>query len=320
MVSTFTSNLGLEEPANGDYPGTWGSAAVNPNMVIIDTAFGGTVSIDLSAGSVTLSTAQVRQASLIFNGNLPGNVTVTIPAIGSGPLAGRNMSLLNNCGNSSLYSIVFMSTVAASKSIGLPPQEVVDVFVNGNTGGIRYRNLGHIGSEWQHAGSSVPNWVSACSVPPYLLADGSAFSSAVYSALANYLGGTTLPDARGRYRANLNTGTGRITTGASLGGIDGNTLFSSGGSQVVTLSSVNIPALTIQPHQHGIHGGTGALSNALGVLYPVPTAWSSAGATNFGVTDNSSVLTTDSSAGALTFSNLPPTYIGGITMICAGQS
>jgi hypothetical protein len=43
-------------------------------------------------------------------------------------------------------------------------------------------------------GSSVPSWISECTVPPYLVCDGTAFSSAIYPSLAAIIG--PLPDAR----------------------------------------------------------------------------------------------------------------------------
>jgi microcystin-dependent protein len=79
----------------------------------------------------------------------------------------------------------------------------------------------------------------------YLLADGSAFSGTAYPGLASYIGGTTLPDYRGRF----------------LVGRDGTTEFATlgqtGGVKSITVGSGNLPV-----HTHGLNGHThgGAIS------------------------------------------------------------
>jgi hypothetical protein len=78
----------------------------------------------------------------------------------------------------------------------------------------------------------MPAWILNCSVYPYLNCDGSTFSGTEYPALAAYLGGTTLPDARGRSRYALNQGTARITINSGYG-LDGNTFLAGGGSQLI---------------------------------------------------------------------------------------
>src|SRR6185436_545456 len=167
---------------------------------------------------------------------------------------------------------------------------------------------------------SVPRWVSGCSIPPYLNCDGTAFSSAAFPALADILGGTTLPDARGRYRATLNQGQSRITTGTSLGGIDGNTLLASGGAQVTTLSSDNLPPVPITDpgHKHTITSSNGLNSPSAAGQAPlsnVNVGSTGTATTALGVTNWSTTGITAGSTSPANFSRLPPSYIGGITMI-----
>jgi microcystin-dependent protein len=105
---------------------------------------------------------------------------------------------------------------------------------------MRFRGLPAAGTYWDYGGSSTPAWVNGCTVPPWLYCNGTTFSSATYPALTDIIGGTTLPDFRGRTSIQLNDGTNRT----SSGGIDGNTLFASGGNQSFALSQANLPNTT----------------------------------------------------------------------------
>lgn len=80
--------------------------------------------------------------------------------------------------------------------------------------------------------------LESATVPPgYLLADGSAFSGTSYPDLKTYLGGTTLPDYRGKFLV------GRDGTTEFL------TLGQTGGAKTVTIGSANLPL-----HTHGLNG------------------------------------------------------------------
>jgi len=309
VVSTFTTNKAVEKPGSGDYPGTW-DVPVNANMNTFDSALGTIQAISLAAGSVTLSTAQARSAFINFTGLLPSNVTVTFPGLSSSPgtiISGGFYTIQNQCSNSSAFTVTLLTTVAGQQFISCPPYEPFDILIEGTNssqaGSIKFRNLGRVGTYWDYAGSSVPGWVINCSVPPYLNCDGTTFSSATYPALATILGSITLPDARGRARFALNQATGRVTT--AISGIDGNVALAAGGDQ------------SMQQHSHGItdpghfhnmglvsrNEGTGALNiNSFGG----------------GVTGATSVAVTNitiNNAGSGLSQNMPPAYIGGLTLI-----
>lgn len=319
MASTYTPNLAVEKPGSGDYSGTW-DTPVNSNMGTFDTAIGTVQSISLAGGSITLSTAQARSAFLNFNGNLPSNVTVTIPGLSSAPgttVSGKAYSVQNQCANSSVYTITLTTTVAGQQQICVPPMEVCDVLIEGTNssqaGSIKFRNLGRVGTYWDYAGSSVPNWVSGCTVPPYLYCDGTTFSSATYPWLSVVLGGTTLPDLRGRYRASYNDGTGRITSGSSTGGVDGNTLYASGGSQTTTLSSQNMPPSPVTSSNSILNSfrNQGTVAGA-GITYMVDVP---SGTTTGTGGSSLTISIVVGSTSPTNFSNLPPTAIYGITMV-----
>lgn len=322
-----TPNKFLEQPARGSNVGVW-DTPVNSNTGIIDNSFGGMATIALTNSPVVLSSAQYQCAFITFTGALSGNCAISFPNVGSW------YTVQNLTSNTSAFQVTLQSTVAGTQVIGCPWGEAFDI-MSDSAGNMKFRNLGRIGSYWDDCGSSVPAWVSNCTVPPYLACDGSAFSSATYPILATRLGGTTLPDARGRYRATLNSGTGRITSGSSTGGIDGDTKLSAGGSQTTTLSSQHIAlASESTGHNHTMFSSATA-----GTVTPVtsanqPTVVNSVGSdfsyviagislqAVYGLTGRSSQgsdgVVTVGSSNPDNFSNLPPTYIAGITMIRAG--
>lgn len=302
MVSTFTPNLQIEEPARGDQVGTW-DTPVNNNMTLFDNVLGNVTTIALNNSNVVLSAAQFQSKTIVFNSTLTASVTITFPTSFV-----KSYEIYNTCTGTSAFTIT-LNTTAATRVICAPPGEAIDV-VN-IAGNITYKNLGHVGSYWDHGGSSVPNWVSGCTVPPYLNCDGTAFSSATYPLLASFLGGTNLPDSRGRFRAMLNQATGRITATASNGGVDGNTLLAAGGVTSVTIATSNLPPYTpagsVTIASINSLGFTLSLGGTVVLVPPV---------TGGSLFASSGTFTGTAQGGAsVPMPTVPPTYIGGITMI-----
>lgn len=308
MVSTYTTNIQLEEPARGDYVGTW-DTPVNNNMTVIDLILGGRTTISGAAGNVVLAAAQFQCKTITFNSTLLASITVTFPTSFT-----KSYEIYNTCTGSSAYTITLQTTAAGGQVICAPPGEIVEIVSDGTN--LRYKNLGRVGDLWDYGGSSVPAWVTGCTVPPYLLCDTSPFSSATYPQLANILGRTNTPDARGVYRATLNQGTGRITT--ANGGIDGNTNLTVGGAATVTLQTSNLPAYTpsgtISQAQLGY--GTNNANWSAGANTTV-TSINPVG-TGTTVTLTSQMFTGTAQGGtSQPVSKLPITLIYGITMIRA---
>jgi len=84
MPSTFTTNLGIQKPANGEQSGTWGET-VNTNSDILDRAISGSLSLSLSGTSSTLTTLQGVASDgqykvLVLTGSPSGTHTITISA------------------------------------------------------------------------------------------------------------------------------------------------------------------------------------------------------------------------------------------------
>lgn len=307
MVSTFTPNLGFEEPARNDLVGVW-DTPWNSNSTLLDLVTGGITTIPLNNSNVVLSGTQFQSKTIVFNSTLTGNVTITFPSTFI-----KSYEIQNLCTGTSAFTILMTTPTANSLFVAAPPGEAVNI-TNDGAGNLRYRNFGHIGEYWDYAGSSVPNWVSTCGtnnvgfVPqPYLNCDGSTFSATFYPVLAQVLGTTTLPDSRGRSRTTLNGGTGRITAGIS--GVDGNTRSAAGGNESMQqhLHGVSDPTHT---HGHNALLNNGTFLSATGAGGIDVTAAATINAAFTGISVNLS--------GAGGSQNMPPAYVGGLTMIRAG--
>ena len=66
MVSTFSSNIQLEEPAFNDQAGTW-DTPVDSNWTILDRVLGGITTISLNNANVTLTSSEFQSKTIIFN-------------------------------------------------------------------------------------------------------------------------------------------------------------------------------------------------------------------------------------------------------------
>jgi hypothetical protein len=82
MPSSYTTNLGIELPADGEQDGVWGDV-VNDNMNILDRAINGSLSLSLSGTTSTLTTSDGilsngQYKALILGGSPSGTHTITI--------------------------------------------------------------------------------------------------------------------------------------------------------------------------------------------------------------------------------------------------
>lgn len=303
MVSTFTTNKSFEKPARGDLPGTW-DTPVNGNMNLADSALGGLATIALLNSPVTLSSAQYANVFLRLTGAITANVPITLPAVGS------FYTVINDTTNSSAFYVTMLTTAAGGQTIGIPPGTTTGIFTDGVNA--RFRNMPHLGSYWDYAGSSMPSWITACTVWPYLNCDGTSFSSAVYPALAAILGGTTLPDAKGRLRMALDQGAGRVSSGVS--GIAGNTLFAAGGDQNTQAHNHNL-TVTDPGHTHTTATNGFSAQNQTAAGGNPPGGFAATITINSAVTG---VTVASSAYGSGAAQNMPPVYVGGLTLIRAG--
>jgi hypothetical protein len=298
MVSTFTPNIQIEEPARGDDVGIW-DGPVNSNMTLLDLTIGAINTIGLNNSNIILSAAQFRSKGITFNSTLTGSVVATFPTSFT-----KSYEIQNQCTGSSAFTITLATTAAGGQAICCPPGITIDCFNDGTN--IKFKNLPPIGSLWDYAGSSVPNWVSGCTVAPWLNCDGTAISSSVYPFLPVVLGSSLLPDIRGVTRYALGQGTGRLTT--ALGGLDGTTNFSLKTTQA-TIGTSNLPPYT--------PSGTLALSGVVGTGTNGPLPGSAAGGPG-GQAANNGTFAGNPQGGVSNVMPVGSAIVCGITMIRAG--
>jgi microcystin-dependent protein len=312
MSEPITPNIGLIVPNTTDLPNAWGTSAININMSALDGMFGGFQALSFSAATtVTLTTptsgaltpgtgpCQSQNACIALSGTLSGNVVINLT------MPGRYV-FHNKCVVGSLF--VKLSPVSGGgHSVGLPPGQKVTIFFDGTD--VDYVDTLPVGAAFDlHGASTVPAWITACTVLPYLLKDGTTYSTATYPALGAMLGSTfggngattfKVPDERGRVRFGVDPSdaTGRLNDSLSNGGNMG----SSGGDQ------------ELQQHSHGVtdpgHHHTGAATSNQG------SAGSSNLLTTNGVTGNSFTGITINNAGSGQGGNIPPAVVSFLPLI-----
>ena len=306
-MSSNSTNRGYILQTSGENPGTWGlTPGLNGNWQTADTNLGGVATIALSSSNVTLSSTQYANGTIRLSGTLTASVNVFFPAV-------QGWWTIENLTTGNFMAIINI-TGSPGQQIGVEQGSAADIFLDGTN--VKFRNLPPVGAYLDVVDSTVPAWISFCTVPPYLLCDGSTFSAVTYPYLNTKLGGTTLPDFRGRARFYLNGGTGRITTAVS--GVNGDVRLSSGGEQ--TLQSHSHANTFNDPgHSHttainfysSVQGGTGAG----GVAVIPPSGTGSTTLSSNTVTTGASI--TNVNAGSGTSQNMPPACIGGLTLIRA---
>lgn len=323
MPVPTTTNRAFLVPTRGSETGIW-DVDVNGNWTTLDNMLGGTTSVALASSPVTLSSGQYQCGTIILTGTLTANCLVTFPAVSGW------WTVFNNTTDAT-DTFVPILTCGAGQVVGIPHGRAVDIFTDGTN--VRFRHLPPIGSYLDHAGTAVPAWVSACTVPPLLYCNGATFSASTYPRLNAILGGVTLPDFRGCLAGYLNDGTDRINVGRS--GVDGNTRLSRGGGDASTLAQTSLPNVTLatvgtvngsitptQGGQSAVAPNAGTSPSFTGSGSGGPTVFSSGTFGTMGgtATVNLAGGTTTSLNGGVSqtsFTNMPPTTIGGIRMIWA---
>jgi hypothetical protein len=129
MPSTYTTNGGIELPANGEQSGTWGST-VNDNMNIVDRLTNGVGVISLSGTTHTLTTADGTPSDghysvLVLGGAPSGTNTITIA-----PNDGQHVYIVKN---SSGQTATFSQGSGANVSVANGTSKII--YADGAGGG-----------------------------------------------------------------------------------------------------------------------------------------------------------------------------------------
>lgn len=304
----------LAVPSHGADVDTW-DQPVNNDFTAIDGMLGGLVTKSLTNANVTLTApagvvtpgggpTESQNAILRFTGTLTGNCIITIP------LPGFYIAE-NLCTVGAFYVQVRGAT--ATQVIGLPPGQAMQIYNDGAN--VRYVGMPHVGARMQLPVAAVPAWISACTVRPWLVCDGTVYNTADYPTLGAMLGATFggngsttfgVPDTRNRNVVSL--GGGRITTPVS--GVDGATRGSAGGAQDHALTAVESAVLnyTDAGHTHQVAFDQALTGPGPGErVKPYPSSGSYSSSTGF------AVIT--SNAGGQAHTILNPTLIYGLDFL-----
>ena len=195
MTSTYTTNKVIEKPGSGDYANTW-NVPVNSDWDIIDQAFGGTTSLNATAGSATLSSTQYRSLIISISGAISAGVTYTIPSGVGGQWIIRNTTTDSSGGPWT----VTIASAGGGTNVTVDRNLNIVVFCDGTN--VRFTNTaaGGIGSNTQVifnssgslAGSANMTW------------DGTTFTASNLSTGGNITATGTI------------TATGAITSSAAV--------------------------------------------------------------------------------------------------------
>jgi hypothetical protein len=126
MPSSYTSNLAIEKPANGEQVGTWGST-VNDNMDIVDRLTSQVGSIALTGTTHTLTTSGSGALSdghyslIKFTGSPGGTCTVTINP--------NNIQRIYTIYNTTNQTVTMSQ--GSGSTVSVPAGEVAQLYADG---------------------------------------------------------------------------------------------------------------------------------------------------------------------------------------------
>jgi len=135
MPSTYTSNLGIELPADGELDGVWGDV-VNDNMNILDRGINGSLSLSLSGTSSTLTTSDGALSDgqyklLVLAGSPSGTHTIT--------LSPNDAQKIYFVRNTTAQSVVFTQGSGGNVTIATGDSGII--YANGAGSGAAIANL-----------------------------------------------------------------------------------------------------------------------------------------------------------------------------------
>ena len=135
MPSSYTSNLGLEKPADGEQDGIWGGT-VNDNMNIIDRGVNGVLSLALTGTASNLTTtdgvlSDGQYKLLVLTGTLSATHTITIVP--------NTADKIYYVRNTTAESVVFTQGSGSNATIGTGDSAII--YANGVGAGSAVVNL-----------------------------------------------------------------------------------------------------------------------------------------------------------------------------------
>ena len=133
MASSFTTNLHLEEPANGDDVNTW-DVPVNANMDVLDKAFGGSTLLNATglSGDQTLSLSNYQARQLLISGLPIGTTTYVVPTGKGGTWVVENTTTGG--------FTIGIKSAAGGSTVVIPVSQRAIVCCDGSSTGMKFAN------------------------------------------------------------------------------------------------------------------------------------------------------------------------------------
>ena len=263
MPSTYTNNLGIEKPGDGEQDGVWGDV-INYNSDIIDRASNGTLFLTLTGTASTLATSDGSLSNgqyklLVLQGTPSGTHTVTIS-----PNTAQKIYYVRN---TTAQSVIFTQGSGGNTTIAAGDSGII--YTNGvGTGSA-------VSSFTDHLAMSSPNITGGAitgatitggtisGITDLAIADGGTGASTVSGALANlgFAGmivlwsGAQAAIPTGWLLCDGTNGTPNLRDRFVVGAGSTYAVGATGGAATVTLAAANLPA-----HTHSVSITTGTES------------------------------------------------------------
>lgn len=308
-------------PNTSDLPGAWGTSALNPNFQTIDAMFGGVTTITLSSATTIL--LSVPATTGIWPSVLSQSVNALIRFTGAQSASATIQFTLpgfyiidNQCTGG--FSVRLQPANLTGNCVGAVNGKKHQVFYDGVH--MDYVDMPDPGMAYDlHTNTTtLPPWMTACTVSPYLIKDGSTYSSVTYPALAQLLGSTYggngittfgVPDERARARLPVDTvqaasGATSARVTFAIAGFTGSLLGAAGGDQRMQTHSHGITDLG---HAHGIADTAIAGSGGAGTSRPGAGLVATSATSTTGITINN--------AGTGSSQNMQPSIVNFLPLV-----
>ena len=278
MVSSYTPNKAIQKPARGDYVDTW-DTPVNADWDIIDKAFGGTTSLNVTSvsGTVALTATQYQALILNITGTLTANVTYQVPStvggqwiVKNGTTGAYTLTISSGGAGTSVVVPQGYSTVVVSDGTNITRADTTPVTAAGSNTQIQYNASGVLGASSNLTFDGVTvNVVGDVTVGNVTLASPSVSGSGTtitVTAANNLSAGKTVVLAGWTGGTGTFNGTWTVATATSTsftitsGAVSG----SPTGGTVTALGSLNVASTAVLSKTLGVTGAITGSSTITG--------------------------------------------------------